>query len=385
MEDGRPIVYRKESLSSADYRALCKSLKNELDIPDFDIPSIGFLPSTSDIDKESRAREERAEAFKSLVDYAVCGLLESRLRPHEAGLVFDAEERQLLVVSHNSSSGYFAFQRIPIEPSGVDVEWLKRTIHEKAEEGYLFVSNTLTSITFEPAFGSLPVKEERADSSAPQGELGLKRLFSPPSSVDVKLDVLPESSEPGFWKVVTKRVQAEAKRGWILRGALKKVNVPRLNADDVDAERSVHSHLVYSKVPGFTFPVPPQDLWREAVEFSPVRALGPEVDGTLMNKGVFETIRIWAAQGWVLQAFFYCELPLTDNMSDDFIHSMSEHEIAIEERVAARMGSLRSSRSARSSSRSSTSSFMKRSKCAMRYHSLLYFARAAPVMEEESK
>eukprot|EP00960_Hanusia_phi_P007687 220414-Hanusia_phi.AAC.1 len=153
------------------------------------------------MDKESRAHEERAEAFKNLLDYAVCGLLESRLRPNEAGLVsllggdanvskfnwqvFDAEERQLLVVSHNSGAGEaseangcrsdrsraegFAYQRIAIEPSGVDVEWLKvlalvrchervkeaniqHTIHEKANEGYLFVSNTLTSITFEPAF-----------------------------------------------------------------------------------------------------------------------------------------------------------------------------------------------------------------------------------------
>ena len=34
----------------------------------------------------------------------------------------------------------------------------------------------------------------------------------------------------------------------------------------------------------------------------------------LATQGVFETIRVWAAQGWVLQSVFFCELPLGDHV-----------------------------------------------------------------------
>jgi hypothetical protein len=47
-------------------------------------------------------------------------LLESRLRSHEAGMVFDAEERQLLVATAKSDIG-LSYVRVPLEPTGVTV------------------------------------------------------------------------------------------------------------------------------------------------------------------------------------------------------------------------------------------------------------------------
>ena len=55
---------------------------------DVSTPSVGFLPSLYEVDRDLRSQEDRGDAFSSLVNYAVCGLLESRLRPNEAGLVY---------------------------------------------------------------------------------------------------------------------------------------------------------------------------------------------------------------------------------------------------------------------------------------------------------
>jgi hypothetical protein len=37
------------------------------------MPSVGFLPSLSDVDRDLRYQEDRGDAFSSLVNYAVCG------------------------------------------------------------------------------------------------------------------------------------------------------------------------------------------------------------------------------------------------------------------------------------------------------------------------
>ena len=140
----------------------------------------------------------------------------------------------------------------------------------------------------------------------------VSRLAEVPG-IDIKLEELPDARDKGYWKLVTRRVQEEAKRGWTLRGALRIPHKARVVPEVIDTERAAHTHLVYSKTPGQSFPLSTAETWREAVEFSPVRAHGPEVDGSLMNKGVFETIRVWASQGWVLQSVFFCELPLGDH------------------------------------------------------------------------
>jgi hypothetical protein len=49
-------------------------------------------------------------------------LLESRLRSNEAGMVFDAEERQLLVATAKSDVG-LSYVRVPLEPTGVTVSF----------------------------------------------------------------------------------------------------------------------------------------------------------------------------------------------------------------------------------------------------------------------
>jgi len=146
------FTYRKETLSAADFHALSRSLREELDVPDVPTPTIGFLPSLSDVDRDLRLQEDRGDAFSTLVDYAVCGLLESRLHPNEAGLVFDCEERQLLVATASADTDV-CYCRVPLEPSGITVENIKQIIQDKAREGLLFVSNTPSSITFEPALG----------------------------------------------------------------------------------------------------------------------------------------------------------------------------------------------------------------------------------------
>ena len=52
------FTYRKESLSAADFHALTRSLREELDVPDAPTPSVGFLPSLSDVDRDLRVQEE---------------------------------------------------------------------------------------------------------------------------------------------------------------------------------------------------------------------------------------------------------------------------------------------------------------------------------------
>ena len=58
----------------------------------------GFLPSLSDLELEFKNIEEREQQFASLLRYAVCGVLESRLGLDEAVLLYDAEERMILVM-----------------------------------------------------------------------------------------------------------------------------------------------------------------------------------------------------------------------------------------------------------------------------------------------
>jgi len=212
----------------------------------------------------------------------------------------------------------------------------------------------------------------------------VSRLAEVPG-IDIKLEELPDARDKGYWKLVTRRVQEEAKRGWTLRGALRIPHKARVVPEVIDTERAAHTHLVYSKTPGQSFPLSTAETWREAVEFSPVRAHGPEVDGSLMNKGVFETIRVWASQGWVLQSVFFCELPLGDHNRDEMSELISGNEIdersstASVTSVGSRNGSFApvSSRTARSSSCKSARLQIRKCKFAMRYHSLLYFARPA--------
>ena len=49
-------------------------------------------------------------------------LLESRSLSNEAGMVFDAEERQLLVATPKSDIG-LSYVRVPLEPTGVTVRF----------------------------------------------------------------------------------------------------------------------------------------------------------------------------------------------------------------------------------------------------------------------
>ena len=388
---------------SADFHALTRSLREELDVPDVQTPSIGFLPTLSDVDRDLRTQEDRGDAFNSLVNYAVCGLLESRLRSHEAGLVFDAEERQLLVATASSEAG-FSYCRVPIEPSGVTVEHLKDIIQDKAREGLLFVANSPSSLTFEPALGVTLQTEGSAPHMASRSRPADKRLsrnarreivgragdvsgLAQVPGVEIKLEALPDARDKGYWKLVTRRVQEEAKRGWTLRGALRIPNQARVSPEAIDVERAAHTHLVYTKTPGKSFALTASETWREAVEFSPVRAHGAEVDGSLMNKGVFETIRVWASQGWVLQCVFFCELPLGDHGRDEISEIVSGHEM--DERTpsvasgssrsngSAAFAPLSSGRTSRSFSGKSARLQIKKCKYAMRYHSLLYFARPA--------
>lgn len=388
----------------ADFHALTRSLREELDVPDVQTPSIGFLPSLSDVDRDLRSQEDRGDAFNSLVNYAVCGLLESRLRCNEAGLVFDAEERQLLVATASSDAG-FSYCRVPIEPSGVTVEHLKDIIQQKAREGLLFVANSPSSLTFEPALGvTLQMEGFAPQRDASRSRPADKRLsrnarreivgrtgdvsgLAQVPGVEIKLEALPDARDKGYWKLVTRRVQEEAKRGWTLRGALRIPNQPRVFPEALDVERAAHTHLVFAKTPGKGFGLTAPETWREAVEFSPVRAHGPEVDGSLMNKGVFETIRVWASQGWVLQCVFFCELPLGDHSRDEMSEIVSGHEM--DERTpsvasgssrgngSAAFAQLSSGRTSRSYSGKSARLQIKKCKYAMRYHSLLYFARPA--------
>jgi hypothetical protein len=367
-------------------------------------PSIGFLPSLSDVDRDLRSQEDKGDAFNSLVNYAVCGLLESRLRSNEAGLVFDAEERQLLVATASTDAG-FNYCRVPIEPSGVTVEHLKDIIQDKAREGLLFVANSPSSLTFEPAFGVTLQMEgwmsQQASRSRPAdkrlsrsarreivGKSGDVSALAQVPGIEIKLEALPDARDKGYWKLVTRRVQEEAKRGWTLRGALRIPQQPRVTPEAIDVERAAHTHLVYAKTPGKSFSLTAAETWREAVEFSPVRAHGPEVDGSLMNKGVFETIRVWASQGWVLQCVFFCELPLGDHGRDEMSEIVSGNEMDQRTPSVASGGSSRSNgsaafaplssgRTSRSYSGKSARLQIKKCKYAMRYHSLLYFARPA--------
>ena len=385
------FTYRKESLSAADFHALTRSLREELDVPDAPTPSVGFLPSLSDVDRDLRVQEDRGDAFSALVNYAVCGLLESRLRPNEAGLVFDGEERQMLVATAGADT---TFVRVPIEPSGVTVEHIKDIIQDKAREGLLFVANSPSSITFEPAWGVMlnsdgwvgetKMADKRLSRSLRRDIMGkskdVSRLAEVPG-IEIKLESLPDAREKGYWKLVTRRVQEEAKKGWTLRGALRIPHKVRVTPEDIDVERAAHTHLVYSKTPGRSFPLTTSDTWREAVEFSPVRAHGPEVDGSLMNKGVFETIRVWASHGWVLQSVFFCELPLGDHHRDEVsdIGPSNELDHAVSVRSNGSNGHdiFGSVKSHSGSSASVKSARLQITKCkyAMRYHSLLYFAR----------
>jgi hypothetical protein len=46
-------------------------------------------------------------------------------------------------------------------------------------------------------------------------------------------------------------------------------------------------------------------------------------------QGVFETIRVWASQGWVLQSVFFCELPLGDHVSVFFAFFLASCRLVI--------------------------------------------------------
>ena len=100
-----------------------------------------------------------------------------------------------------------------------------------------------------------------------------------------------------------------------------------------------------------------------------------------MNKGVFETIRVWASQGWVLQSVFFCELPLGDHHRDEVsdIGPSNELDHAVSVRSNGSNGHdiFGSVKSHSGSSASVKSARLQITKCkyAMRYHSLLYFAR----------
>jgi hypothetical protein len=93
-------------------------------------------------------QERNEEHFSFLLSFAVCGLLESRLSPSDAGLAFDPEERVLLVATAGPTA---TFVREPLEPSGVTPELLRKLVLDRAKDGLLFVCNTISSITFERA------------------------------------------------------------------------------------------------------------------------------------------------------------------------------------------------------------------------------------------
>jgi hypothetical protein len=68
----------------------------------------------------------REQHFSFLLSFAVCGLLESRLGPTEAGIAFDPDERVLLVASASAGAGTFV--REALEPSGVTPEVLRQVV-----------------------------------------------------------------------------------------------------------------------------------------------------------------------------------------------------------------------------------------------------------------
>jgi len=60
-----------ETLSTGDHRALERSLRLELDMPDVALPTKTFLPSLSDLERDLRAQEDSEEAFGSILSFAV--------------------------------------------------------------------------------------------------------------------------------------------------------------------------------------------------------------------------------------------------------------------------------------------------------------------------